>query len=324
MSIEVLSFSGRDKWLEMRAQDVTATEVSVLFGVSPYMSLYQLWQNKKNGVIENIEETERMRWGLRLEDAIAQGIREDLGVGGTRVGRYYRDTELRAGASPDWQLINHDGSIEVLEIKNVDSLAFKRGWKILDSGEVIAPVHIELQLQQQMMLMGCERGVIGALVGGNSVQLLRREANAELINAIKQKIKDFWASVDADEPPPIDYEVDYDLIMDKARESDRGEPINASLRVSELITEFERLKAVADETERRIKAIRAEVMHEIGDHALVHGDGFALDTKLTGGSDGKVITPDMVGTISGARKPYRQFKILRFHGAVEWIDTIPL
>lgn len=68
---------------------------------------------------------------------------------------------------------------------------------------------------------------------------------------------------------------------------------------------------MADETERRIKAIRAEVMHEVGDHALVNGDGFALDTKLIGGSDGKVITPDMVGTVSGVRKPYRQFKIIR-------------
>lgn len=311
MTIEILNFSNRDQWLEMRGQDVTATEVSVLFGVSPYMSLYQLWHNKKNGVIENIEETERMKWGLRLEDAIAQGIRQDLGVGGSRVGRYYRDTELRAGASPDWQLINHDGSVEVLEIKNVDSFAFKRGWEILDSGEVIAPAHIELQLQQQMMLMGCKSGVIGALVGGNSVQLLRREANAELIEAIKRKIKDFWASIEANEPPAIDYEIDYDLIMEKARESDRGEPINASLRVGELIAEYEGLKAVSDEAERKIKAIRAEIMHEVGDHALVYGDGFKLDTKLTGGASGKLITPDMVGTVSGVRKPYRQFKIVR-------------
>ena len=311
MTVEILSFSNRDQWLEMRGQDVTATEVSVLFGVSPYMSLYQLWHNKKNGVIENIEETERMKWGLRLEDAIAHGIRQDLGVGGARVGRYYRDTELRAGASPDWQLINHDGSVEVLEIKNVDSFAFKSGWEILESGEVIAPAHIELQLQQQMMLMGCKSGVIGALVGGNSVQLLRREANAELIEAIKRKIKDFWASIDANEPPPIDYELGYDLIMEKARESDRGEPINASLRVGELIAEYEELKAVADEAERKIKAIRAEIMHEVGAHAIVYGDGFKLDTKLTGGSAGKLITPDMVGTVSGVRKPYRQFKIIR-------------
>lgn len=311
MSIEILKFSSREEWLGKRNKDVTATEVSALFGVSPYMSSYKLWLNKKNDIIEHVEETDRMKWGLRLEDAIATGIRHDLGMGGTKVDRYYRDSELRAGASPDWQLIGNDNKIHVLEIKNVDGFAFKRGWKILDDGNVFAPFHIELQLQQQMMLMGCDSGYIGALVGGNDVRILQRTINHDLVEAIKKKITNFWASIEANEPPPIDYGVDYDLIMDIARESDRGEPISASLRVGELVTEYARLKAVADDAEKQIKAIRGEIMHEVGDHALVHGDGWRLDTKLIGGSDGKTITQDMVGTVTGVRKPYRQFKIVR-------------
>jgi putative phage-type endonuclease len=310
MSVEILKFSNREDWLELRANDVTATEVSALFGVSPYMSKYQLWHQKKTKTVEGVEETERMKWGTRLEDAIAKGIREDLGLGGSKVDRYYRDTVLKAGASPDWQLLDNDGDVHVLEIKNVDGFAFKRGWKILDDGEVVAPLHIELQLQQQMMLMNCRSGVIGALVGGNNVQILRREANGELIDAIKKKIQNFWASIEANEPPEINFEDDYDLIMDLSRESDKGEPINASLRVCELIAEYNNLKTVADKADKKIKAIKAEILHEVGDHALVHGDGWKLDTKLIGGSDGKAITADMVGTITGIRKPYRQFRII--------------
>ena len=311
MSIDILKFSSREEWLRKRNKDVTATEVSALFGVSPYLSAYKLWIKKKNDIIEHVEETDRMKWGLRLEDAIATGIRHDLGMGGAKVDRYYRDSELRAGASPDWQLIGDDNKIYVLEIKNVDGFAFKRGWKILDDGNVFAPAHIELQLQQQMMLMGCDSGYIGALVGGNDVRILHRTINNDLVEAIKKKIANFWASIEANEPPPIDYGVDYDLIMDIARESDRGEPISASLRVGELVTEYDRLKAVADEAEKQLKAIKGEIMHEVGDHALVHGDGWRLDTKLIGGSDGKTITQDMVGTVTGVRKPYRQFKIVR-------------
>ena len=101
-----------EAWLEMRLLDVTSTEISALFGCCPYLSKWELWHNKKDRTSNEFKENKRMKWGNRLEPAIAYGVAEDLGVKIKPMNEYIRLTDIRAGSSFDFQ-IEDDGILEV-------------------------------------------------------------------------------------------------------------------------------------------------------------------------------------------------------------------
>ena len=61
----------KQSWLENRLLDVTSTEVSALFNLNPYITEFELYYQKKDKVVINIDDNERMAWGRRLEDSIA-------------------------------------------------------------------------------------------------------------------------------------------------------------------------------------------------------------------------------------------------------------
>ena len=70
----------KQSWLENRLLDVTSTEVSALFNLNPYKSEFQLYHEKKDKVVINIDDNERMMWGRHLEDSIALGFAEKLSL----------------------------------------------------------------------------------------------------------------------------------------------------------------------------------------------------------------------------------------------------
>ena len=111
----------REEWLKLRLNDVTASEVSALFGTG-YLSKYELW-HIKSGHRQGDFDSERMKWGRRLERAIAEGICEDEGL--TLIEnpvQYFSDPETRMGATPDFFVSHPIKGIGLLQIKNVDSL----------------------------------------------------------------------------------------------------------------------------------------------------------------------------------------------------------
>jgi len=79
MTIQTIEIQNQHQWLTERAKDVTSTEVSALFGLSPYLTEFELFHQKRDAVVVKIEPNERMKWGNRLESAIAQGAAEDMG-----------------------------------------------------------------------------------------------------------------------------------------------------------------------------------------------------------------------------------------------------
>ena len=166
--IEYFQSLTREEWLERRVDDITSTEISALFGLSPYMTEFELWHNKKNRTVVALEPNDRIKWGTRLEASIAAGIAEDQGWQLSIMSKYMRDTEMWLGSSFDFG-IGDDG---ILEIKNVDALQFREKWTV-DGDNIEAPPHIEMQLQQQLMITGRKYAYIGALVGGNQVKIGR-------------------------------------------------------------------------------------------------------------------------------------------------------
>lgn len=310
-------------WLAMREQDVTSTEVAALFGASPYLTEFELYHRKIGAISSEVEENERMRWGKRLEAAIAEGVAEDLGLIVEPFKTYMRIPELRMGSSFDYKIVglregwSGDETFRdlfrvhgpgIMEVKNVDGLAFRRGW--LDGTEIEAPLHIELQVQHQLEVSGLQWGVIAPLIGGNTPKPFARIRDEVVAEAVRKKVAEFWQRVDQGIAPDPDFLKDASVIgqlygNDDGTEVDMSD--NAYLAV--LCDEYQQASKEERAAADRKRALKAEILTIIGPHAKVKVGDFSISAKAIADNPGKLVTPEMVGTYIGGRKGYRDMRI---------------
>ena len=155
-------------WHTLRAQHVGASEVAALFGQSPFLSKWSLWQYKADRVPPQELNEERLLWGTMLEPVIAAVIADKQDWQIQKVHRYITHPQVKGmAASLDFEIINHENGPGAFEIKNVSGWSFKQSWTLNEAGELMeAPLHYELQLQHQLACTGRQWGAIGVLVDG--------------------------------------------------------------------------------------------------------------------------------------------------------------
>jgi len=295
-------------WLQARARDLTSTEVAALYGMNPYVTEFELWHRKRLGVAEAKADTERMRWGRRLEAAIAAGVAEDNGWKAQPRKIYQRLADQRIGCSFDWEA-ERDGVAGLLEVKNVDRRIYDDQWT--EDGENIqAPPHIELQLQVQLLVSGYSWGAIIPLVGGNTSKVLLRTPDAVVQQDIQNRAAAFWASVDAGQEPKPDYYKDAEFIREELRKSAAVGTVLAAdeemdIDFSALIEAQQRLRAA----EERVDALKAKMVYRAGSAAKIISRFGSISCGMTEAVPPRLITPDMVGQPIGGRKAFRSFRL---------------
>lgn len=311
MTVQTITPSSKQDWLKARTEDITSTEVSALFGISPYTTAFELWHRKHDGFEVEFDQNERVKWGTRLQDAIAAGVAEEQGWTIRRMDEYLRVPDLRIGASFDFSICQHktdglgkavEGEPEqdgLLEIKNVDSLQYKYGW-LVDGDDVQAPPHIEIQVQHQLLVSDRAFVYIAALIGGNRIALIRREPDPVVIDAIKKKVAEFWASIDANKPPAPNLDVDAKFIAKLYGYAEVGKVYQAE-GDNEIQTIAKRYKELGDavkscETER--DSLKAQILIKIGDAEKVLGGEFTISAGMIGPAK-----------VEYDRQGYRSFKI---------------
>ena len=104
MTVREFPITNKQDWLENRLLDVTSTEVSCLFNLNPYKSEFELYNEKKDKLIQNIDSP-RMAWGRRLEDSIAQGCAESQGWDVEPFDVYLSNSNTRMGSSFDYKIV---------------------------------------------------------------------------------------------------------------------------------------------------------------------------------------------------------------------------
>ncbi|CAB4126554.1 COG5377 Phage-related protein, predicted endonuclease [uncultured Caudovirales phage] len=197
MTIEKIKITSKDQWLALREKDITSTEISVLFGCNPYKK--EIIKNEKllEIVDKDIKLPSQIKWGTRLEPVVAQGIAEDRNLTIEKFDYYYRDPDLRLGASFDY-LVKWPGGDKLLEIKCVSEFTFNNNWyKLVNNKKVhVIPQHIFLQVQQQMLLTGIEECHIGVLVCGNRVRIFDVKSDAAVHEQIREKVSKYWRNLE--------------------------------------------------------------------------------------------------------------------------------
>lgn len=308
---QTIQTTSETHWLALRKQDVTSTESAALFGMSPYTTHFELWHRKHSGSAPEFKTNERMRWGNRLESAIAHGIAEEQGWKVEPMKDYMRLPDLRAGASFDFRILDLPEGPAHLEIKNVDYLAFRDGWIEHDDGTIEAPEHIEMQVQHQMMVSGYKTSYIGAFIAGNRGVVIKRERDDEVIAVIRANIKEFWRRVDAGiEPSPV-MPGDAAAVIQLNQYAKPGKILDASNdeNIAILVRDYKHAAKQAADWDEEKESYKARLLEAIGDAEKVLLEGWTISAALQAETPATVITADMIGKTYGGRKGFRGLRI---------------
>lgn len=294
------------EWLAMRTQDVTSTVTAALFGLSPYTTMFEVWHSYASGVPLAFTETKRMRWGRRLEDAIATGIGDEYGVTVEPFKVYIRDPDVRIGSSFDYQVTGlvegwrgEDSELRrmfakhgpgILEIKNT----------AMDWIDGEAPDHIEIQAQHQLEVAELPWACIGALVRGNDEVLLFRQREHDVGKAIIEQVQAFWQSIaDGNAPAPV-FPDDAQAVIRRCQFADPGKVIDlrGNSQAAELVNQYR----AAGDAEKAIKATKetskAQLLQLMGDAEKATLDGFTISAGLIGPCE-----------VAYTREGYRSFRV---------------
>jgi putative phage-type endonuclease len=289
---QIFRFASEGDWLALRREDLTSTDMAAWLGVSPYATRLDVWLDKRdpNGG-RAFEASETMRWGNRLEAAIAFGLAERFGLSVHPLKVYMRHGSVsRMGSSFDFQIVganpaaalsdkdrtttqriadllaaNGDG---IFEIKNVSFQAKKAYWDVRpDSLE--APLHVELQVQHQLAVSGAGWAAIGALFEGNDGRLEIRERHEPTIAKLESAVVDFWKAVSDDTPPEVDFTRDLDALKRLYSRLDD----TASLNDDELIAlslhldEYDVARSIERDAKKRKEEAQARILAVAGDRS---------------------------------------------------------
>ena len=209
--IQRIRITSEVQWHAARMQDVTASSIAALWGLSPYQSLLDIWLEKKRGTaIQN--DSPLLERGRRYERIVADLYRERHPSYKVRKAfDYYRAPQLRIGATPDYliKLPEHKRLVP-LECKVVNGPSFKRSWT-----DETVPVHISLQALTQAMLLDAEFCIVAAMVDdGYRIELheyaVPRHALAEA--KLRDGVERFWESLARNEMPLFNFEADRALV----------------------------------------------------------------------------------------------------------------
>lgn len=307
----------REEWLKLRHKYVSSTEQAALHGLSPYITAFELYHDKKKPEPTQFEASERVEWGVRMEEAIARAIADQYGIKVRKLNAYVSKDGSGMGASFDYEIVGTkegeppEGNVlrdmydaygpGILEVKNVDWLIFKRQW-IGEEGSEEAPAHIEIQVQAQLHVIGRKWGAIGVLIGGNKLKMLVREYDPEVGAAFEAKTKQFWHDLAANKAPPPVLPQDADLIAHIYSFGDPEKVLDAqgNAEITGLAREYIDAQMLEKGAAERKSTAKAKMLMLIGDAARVIVDG---GITVTAGTTGPVEVKAFT------RAAYRNFRV---------------
>ena len=308
MTTKSYPITDKQSWLENRLLDVTSTEVSALFNLNPYQTEFELYHQKKDKVVVNIDDNERMMWGRHLEDSIALGFAEKYKMKVEQFDVYMRDPETRMGSSFDYKIVSEEEPM-ILEIKNVDGLAYRKNWIEHDEYNIEPPEHIALQLQHQLEITGYNVGYIVALVGGNTMKVVRSERDPRIGKLLRGKVENFWERIKLGVPPDVDYTRDSQYIMKNlCNQADAGVTLEADEEMDKLVDDYYAINKEYVSLGKTKDSIKAQILERSNNASKIVSKYGTISCGMSKESKGKLITQDMVGTYQNPRKGYRMFR----------------
>jgi putative phage-type endonuclease len=216
MTAVLIPTSSEAEWLAARRKGVTASEVAILLGLSPYGSPFALYHQKR-GDLPDQEDNMAMAIGRHFEDFVAGQFAElhpEFALMGS--GR-----ELFAHPDRPWQLATPDRFVSealecppsktaygtplaVLECKTDGGFD---GWGEDGTDEI--PVHYRCQLLWQMDVVGVGTGYLACLFMNRRqlrvYELTMDDAAQADLALMETEAERFLERIDRGDPPDVDW-----------------------------------------------------------------------------------------------------------------------
>lgn len=294
-----------------RASVIGASEVAALFGCSPWLTHYELWQRKAGGIAtpafdemseDGVPADERIYWGIRMEATIIAAAKERFGyTDRDQVDRL--DNGKGLGGHPDRRVMCPKRGPGILETKCVDWLERKK-W-----GDE-PPLHYLLQTQAYIGLDAAIWGDLLVLVGGNKLERFEYETRPVVYTEIEARVSAFWQSIRENKPPKPDYTRDRSTLGEVfADSSETVVDLRLDNRMPELAAEFLAAQTAEREAKAARQAAEAEILHKLGEAGIAMVEGFRVKVPTIAELPAKTITQDMVGRTIAGRAAHRRFYI---------------
>lgn len=268
-----------------RINYVGASEVAAVVGLNKWKSRLAVWMEKAGKVPrEDIMGKIPIRVGMALESHIASWWANDHNCEITRYDRYLVHPKMpRYGASLDYIMGEEDKPDSVVEIKTVSEKSFGY-WP-----PGAPPTNYIIQVQAQMDIADVGEGFLVVLVGNRSIETYRLVRRPTLGGLLRDKVEEFWKSVDDDTPPPPDFKADADVISHLAPADNKI--IKGDEDYDKMIVEHNRLRAKRRDIDGQIKTLSGKIRHRMvedgairvnADHGgagLYYNEGFDVPAR---------------------------------------------
>lgn len=280
MAIEKRAITDREQWLAWRREDVTASVVGALLGPHPFITALKLYVEKRGVEFPN-NENDLMIRGSLLEPAVAKAVnRERPDWVLEKATDYYRDPELRLGATPDYHINNDPRGPGVLQCKVIGLPVWENEW---DEGRV-PPAWIVWQVRLETMLTNAAFGVIAVLLDDHwqakwqIIEVPRDPAEeAKLLAAVAA----FWQDVAAEREPSADFEADTEAIKALTARVTAGKVLDATgdNEVPTVLEAVAVLEAEIKSREQRVEAYKNWLKLKMGDAESMTLKGWRVTFK---------------------------------------------
>ena len=261
------------EWLAVRQQGIGGSDISAICGINPWKSPVECYLEKTKTKIVP-EQNELMHWGHMLEPVVTDEF--------ARRHPEYKVERLNAILQHhkyDTHLANIDRMIEcdegsgVLEVKTAGQFAFAK-WE----GGI--PLQYQAQVQWYLHVTGLNFAWIAVLVGGQQYFEYKIYRDDAAIDTMVNTADRFWQNyVVPMEMPAASVAEDLDPIKDLFRTEEAGTVIAIDGVLSDLIGEYENVKATIKESETQKDALEARIKQLIGTAEKGDGSGWSLTWK---------------------------------------------
>lgn len=314
------TITSREQWLELRRNNVGASEVASLFGCqfSDAPSLFELWQIKSGRLPERQLSGDRVEAGILYEEATARHAAKTLGLELLKAGYWTHPRIKGMGCTPDylcmakfggvawdWLLENdiNPENVGNLECKTVDSLEYKRAW----NNE--PPLRVLLQDQAQKSCIECDWGVLFSCIGGNRWEhqfTLRRQ---NTIDTIERRITEFWNSIETGQVPNIDGTKSTARAIASLYPEDNGDPpvdMSADNELFEFCANWQSFNAIRKASEADERRYANKILSKLGNHRSAFVNGWTVSAPTISEIPDREARP---GEIIKGRKSYRRLSV---------------
>lgn len=272
--IERRAIVDREQWLEWRKQDVTASRVGALFGCDmpdKNLTVLHLWAEQRGVEFPHKPETKRMKRGRKLEGLVGEEVSELRPEWSIEpVGAYYRDADLRLGATPDFWVFGDPRGRGVLQAKTAATDIIAKHW---DAGRV-PPDWIEWQVRTEMLLTDAAFGIIAVLDPFNwDCHIVEVERSHQAEAALTTAVAAFWIAVGTGTEPDPDFKRDAEVIKALMPRERPGKSIDFSghNELPAMLEERAELMNKIKDADDRCDEIESEVKFLMGDAESADG-----------------------------------------------------